>query len=212
MPVQPSSGAPQPPAYPPAAPPPVYPASGPPAGYAQQPYQPPAAAQPYQPPAAQQPYQPQQQYPQQPEYQQGYAQPGYGQPAYGQPGYDQQWQGAPQPVKQKSAVVPVMLTLLVVLVLAGIGVGVYLYANRNTTVSQFVPQAGNCVVTDGQPIPRTGLKSSDCTASGSFTVLKVIPQVSDASLCASVPGNTNAFTFKVSSTTGVSYTACMKQN
>jgi hypothetical protein len=161
--------------------------------------------QPYEP---QQQYQPQQQYGQ-PGYGDAYGQPGYGQPGYGQPGY-----GQPAPVKQRSAVLPVLLTLVIVVVLAGIGVGVYLYANRTTVTAQTPPTVGECVVPNGQAAPDTKLvKSPTGCAAGTFTVLKVFQGSSDAAQCSTVPTSTQSYFFTANTDPAQdSFVVCMKAN
>ncbi len=192
--------APQPATYQPgqAAYPPQQPAYQPPPPAT---YQPPAA---YQPPPT--PYQPQQ------DYQPGYAQPAYGQqPAYAQP-YDEQPQQQWAAPKQRSALVPVLLTLLVVIVVAGISIGIYLLKTRTTTVPETIPAVGTCVKSNGQAYPNAKLNPVDCGVSGSYTVIKEQANTSDKAFCNGVANVNEIFTFTASSSVGQDYVLCLKQN
>jgi hypothetical protein len=178
-------------------------------------YQPEPAPQ-YQPQQfePQQQYQPQQQYGQ-PGYGDAYGQqPAYGQPGYGQPGYGQPGYGQPAPAKQRSAVMPVLLTLVVVVVLAAIGVGVYLYANRTTVTAQTAPAVGACVVSNGLAAPNTKLvpSTTGCVA-GTFTVLKVFKGSSDATQCTTVATSNRSYFFTADTNPAQdSFVVCMKTN
>ena len=117
-----------------------------------------------------------------------------------------------QPPKQRSVVVPVLLTLLVVVVLAAVGIGIYLVKTRTTTVPEAIPSPNTCVIPNGLAYPNTKLNPVDCGVASSYTVLQTFTGSTDKSKCTNVTGVSQVFTFTASGSDGESYVLCLKKN